>query len=190
MREIWVYSPYLFLHCVFRIVASPTHPGEKKMIKKGVSIPIDFLFKVPNYTPKNDLEHVRGPPNSAYAFWTRQTYRHIYITRNLDWTPQCGACFARPIILWSYIESVQGGYRNLDGGVLNHRWIYRGGHFGFLMWFPPPPGSHHRTDIPPYVKILELPMLPWLFNNVLIQWFLFTFVEYIIIGKKFGKIVS
>ena len=42
MRENGVDSPYLFLHCIFSIVASPGHPGEKKMLKKGVSIPIDF----------------------------------------------------------------------------------------------------------------------------------------------------
>ena len=26
--------------------------------------------------PKNDFEHAHGPRNSAYTFWTRQTYRH------------------------------------------------------------------------------------------------------------------
>ena len=42
-----------------------------------------------------------GPRNSAYTFLDhdRHTdiYIYIYITRNLDWTPQCGARFARPI---------------------------------------------------------------------------------------------
>ena len=41
---------------------------------------------------------VFGPRNSAYAFWTT-TDTHIYITRNLDWTPLYGARFARPIML-------------------------------------------------------------------------------------------
>ena len=26
------------------------------------------------FTTKNDFEHARGPSNSAYTFWTRQTY--------------------------------------------------------------------------------------------------------------------
>ena len=39
----------------------------------------------------------------AYVFFVwffhRQTDIYIYITRSLDWTSQCGACFARPIII-------------------------------------------------------------------------------------------
>ena len=43
-----------------------------------------------------------GPRNSAYAFWTT-TDIYVYITRNLDWTPQCGARFARPISLMEHL---------------------------------------------------------------------------------------
>ena len=35
--------------------------------------------------------------------FTRLCNKYIYITWNLDWTPQCGARFARPIIPLSYI---------------------------------------------------------------------------------------
>ena len=39
---------------------------------------------------------VFGSHNSAYAFWHMVDLHTYYITRNLDWTAQCGACFARP----------------------------------------------------------------------------------------------
>ena len=47
MRENGVDSPYLFLHCVFSIDASPDHPEEKKkkMLKKVWSHPVDFCIR-------------------------------------------------------------------------------------------------------------------------------------------------
>ena len=36
-------------------------------------------------------------PPTQLIWHTRHTDIHIYLTRNLDWTPQCGASFTRPI---------------------------------------------------------------------------------------------
>ena len=54
--------------------------------------------------PNTDFEHARVwftwfhviPRDLTYDRHTDNI--HIYITRNLDWTPQCGARFARPIM--------------------------------------------------------------------------------------------
>ena len=54
------------------------------------------------------LGHVIQPTHIlAYVLFVwvshRQTYTHIYITRNLDWTPQCGARFACPINVFTLV---------------------------------------------------------------------------------------
>ena len=49
MRESRVDSPYLFLHSVFSMVASPEHPElfveKKKMLKKVWSYTVDFCIR-------------------------------------------------------------------------------------------------------------------------------------------------